>query len=409
MYVGESDHEKLSPILRNVTTLTKFVFLVKKASPDRNNHTQMQVDLEDDLVTEDDDSDDENDIIIYPMLNANSQSRVYNSYINIKNLLKQQTRLHTLEINHGKFFDTPFNDCQFTLKKIVLFIPRANETQLEHMRDFLLLQNRIETCVFNILTDDKSSTLIESFDHILRMGTMKDLKIVFYDSTSMNSHYRNFKQVNPSVEKLYLSLRRFDHNYRRFVETTCKNFPNVKELNLKLDPNWLFEATARTFEPLTELKHLEHITFDHVRTEMLSSIRIPKLKRLTCLSIMDSNQAEWRQFFQNNPTIEEIHVQFVSLMAGALLSSRAFIEEVAKTLPRIKKVVTCGAGNRHIDDNDIDLIVQAMAKVESFCNIRLCGFEFFKYNKGNGESEVYLQVDKAEPKLHSKFSTLYLF
>lgn len=241
---------------------------------------------------------------------SNETAPTISSYDAFKPVIARQSGLKTLEIADGKFFRSPFENIEFQLERLVLFIPMLTSREDSNMLQFITNQNQIKDCIFNIMTREYSGSLNNSLQYIIDQKSLRQLKIIFYNQSGMNVIYRDLEIVNPFLTELYLSVRQFDHSYRRFIETTRTMFPNLRSLHIKLDKEWCnpIRTSSLTFVPLNDLKKLESLTLENFDTRLCLDLKFPKLKLLKMLSTTTSCNLDWKIIFVNNPLIEDVFV-----------------------------------------------------------------------------------------------------
>lgn len=237
----------------------------------------------------------------------------------LHNFLQRQKDLKSLSISRGDFFNVPSN-FSFALDKLVLFVSNLNSDQSFNLLRLLQGQNHIKSLTLNVKTASNlavfnhGSRFHECIKNILEMKMLTKLKVVFYCTSSMGSYFRDCGIVNKNVKHLYLSLRPLNHSYKRFIEAVVVMFPNVENLELKLDGEWLDSQNTgpTTFEPLNMLSKLSKLQIEDSTTRLITSLKIPNLKHFSMLDIESSVENDWEIFFSNNPNIKNLRANFWS-------------------------------------------------------------------------------------------------
>lgn len=299
------------------------------------------------------------------------------SYDAFKPVIARQTGLKTLEIADGEFFRRPFENIKFQLERLVLFVPMLNSPEDSNMLKFITSQNQIKECIFNIMTRAYSKSLNESLVNVINQKSMGKLKIIFYNQSGMNVVYRDLEIVNPNLKELYLSVRQFDHSYRRFIETTRTMFPNLTSLHIKLDKEWCnpMHTSCLTFGPLNDLKKLESLTLENFETRLCLDLHFPKLKLLKMLSPTTSNGIDWKILFTNNPLIENVYVN-----CGDDLPEQLAIQVFESSILQLQHLISV-----FVCINGQEISKQALRRLAHFAlingtaslkKLQICGWRF---------------------------------
>lgn len=337
--------EAIAKIIRNVTTLEEFVFRAhdEHAHLGFGDDTDDEDEPYDDTDDEDeepgqqepDQEDDEADIEIeevearnlfmFNALFAPGRPHVHGGFIiellqpddqidytDIKEILARQVNLKRLEINEGHFFETEFQDVQFKLKELTFFIKWASRSQLQNMARFLEKQDEIESLTVNILCGSHIVEMNRILSIVMRIPTLKDLKLIFYESTGVIEAYRDLNSFNPNVQELYLGMGGLNRHVstRLLMEATHRHFPNLRKLHMILDSFWRISNDDTALEPLSQLTHLEALAIENVNVRVLANVRIPTLRKVVLKNIRRSPLERWPRFFLQNPGIRELYFHF---------------------------------------------------------------------------------------------------
>lgn len=405
--VNGSNIENISKVLQHVTTIEEFVFSIPTRKHTLNiNETdeeeEEEADDEEEVannedvvpVVEQQEVNNQVNIVVIAVARINNQNAIHDHDLDdfvddpavlalqfnaIKAVLARQVNLATLEVIRGSFFAHPFDTNGIQLKKLVLFIPSCTPAELRNMKAFVKSQTQLESVVLNVLCQ-RSGDFNDCFDYLVKLRTLNELRIVFYDEQQMTEHYRNYTFVNANVKDVYLGLQGITQDYQQILTTTHRLFPCVNKLHLNMDSERMFQMTlggllplAGAFNSLADFKHLETLTIDRVMTPILREIRNPTLKSFTATGILYSLVDDWTIFFRNNPAIENLRIQ-LSLFGDVTLPT--FLETAVANLPKIKTIKVCS--REGLDYEDDQRMKQLFDTSSSLKSITFCRFNLFK-------------------------------
>lgn len=392
MEANGANIENIAVILQHATNIEEFIFSVPPRSLEEvfelmvNDVGLLDNDAydvptfdeqdEDDEDSVDENDEDDNNLDDIDSFHIISDDVHINrlTYDAVKEVIVRQKNLQKLEIVGGSFFENPliFNEA-IQLKKIVLFIPMGSPNQLNNMRDFILSQKQLETVVVNILSSHRHNGFFEALDHILRLTTLKNIRLVFYTQPQMIEHYINRIYVNRSVEDVYLGLQGILNEQHRIIETTSRIFPNIKSIHVNMDSDTTVAIPNDTFLSLNQLRSIMKITINDIRSSYVRNVALPTLKSFTAVGIKHSDITDWENFWSHNLQIENIRLQFKNNRGSTLMNC---LSSAITILPLIRTIRICHEDILTLEQEQ--QLVELMTMRESMKLVTFCSYQVLK-------------------------------
>lgn len=299
----------------------------------------------------------------------------------ITEIMMRQRNLKHLQISAGTVFESIVQPFPFQLNKLLLLMPSMSRLQMRNMKKLVVKQTELEEVTLNVHVESQSYKFNKALQHIMQSSKLKILQIVFYHS-SMSKFYRGCKIVNPSVENLYLSVRKMDYSYHRFIQSNTNMFPNLKKLSISFDPDWTEKdkTSAKTFAPFNDLKMMETIVLENFATNLMTKLELKQLKTLRLDSLNQFNRDQFEVFLRKNPSIETLNVK---LGYGCCKHSAIpLVESAVMHLPRIKEINVCVNGQT-IPETMMDDLHEFISEGTSPLQyLRICG-NVLEFNASN--------------------------